>query len=76
MATDYSDLSVEEAVRAARASSRHRQVLDAAVAVMGNCAAEAFDGQGNYSNQADILFHKIGALVVPNNNTPPMPPGR
>ena len=63
MATDYSDLSVEEAVRAARAGSRRRQALD------------AFDGQGNYSNQADILFHKIGAVVVPN-NTPPMPPGR
>jgi hypothetical protein len=75
MTTDYSDLSVEEAVRAARASSRRRQVLDAAVAVMGYCAPEAFDGQGNYSNQADILFHKIGAVVVPN-NTPPMPPGR
>ena len=35
MATDYSHLPVEEAVRAARASSRRRQVLDAAVKVMG-----------------------------------------
>ena len=35
MATDYSDLPVEEAVRAARASSRRRQLLDAAVVVMG-----------------------------------------
>ena len=35
MATDHSDLPVEEAVRAARASSRRRQVLDAAVIVMG-----------------------------------------
>ena len=35
MATDYSDLPVEEAVRAARTSSRRRQVLDAAVKVMG-----------------------------------------
>ena len=35
MAIDYSELPVEEAVRAARASSRRRQVLDAAVAVMG-----------------------------------------
>jgi AcrR family transcriptional regulator len=35
MATDYSDLPVEEAVRAVRASSRRRQVLDAAVTVMG-----------------------------------------
>lgn len=35
MTTDYGALSVEEAVRAARASSRRRQVLDAAVKVMG-----------------------------------------
>ena len=35
MATDYSDLPVEEAVRAARTSSRRRQLLDAAVKVMG-----------------------------------------
>src|ERR1700758_2334181 len=35
MATNYSDLPVEEAVRAARASSRRRQVLEAAVIVMG-----------------------------------------
>jgi AcrR family transcriptional regulator len=35
MVTDYSDLPVEEAVRAARVSSRRRQVLDAAVKVMG-----------------------------------------
>lgn len=32
---DYGSLPVEEAVRAARASSRRRQVLDAAVKVMG-----------------------------------------
>jgi AcrR family transcriptional regulator len=35
MAVDYSRLPVEEAVRVARASSRRRQVLDAAVNVMG-----------------------------------------
>lgn len=35
MATDYSELPVEEAVRAARASSRRRQLLDAAAKVMG-----------------------------------------
>ncbi|OBB84054.1 TetR family transcriptional regulator [Mycobacterium colombiense] len=35
MVTDYSELPVEEAVRAARAGSRRRQVLDAAVKVMG-----------------------------------------
>lgn len=33
--SDYGSLPVEEAVRAARASSRRRQVLDAAVTVMG-----------------------------------------
>jgi AcrR family transcriptional regulator len=33
--TDYGALPVEEAVRAARTSSRRRQVLDAAVRVMG-----------------------------------------
>lgn len=35
MATDYADLPVEEAVRAVRNSSRRRQLLDAAVKVMG-----------------------------------------
>lgn len=35
MAVDYSELSVEEAVRVARTSSRRRQLLDAAVKVMG-----------------------------------------
>jgi AcrR family transcriptional regulator len=35
MAVDYSSLPVEEAVRAVRAESRRRQVLDAAVTVMG-----------------------------------------
>jgi len=35
VATDYSDLPVEQAVRAARASSRRRQLLDAAVIVVG-----------------------------------------
>lgn len=38
-------------------------------------APEAFDDQGNYSNQADILFRKIGAVVAPN-DAPPMPAGR
>jgi AcrR family transcriptional regulator len=32
--TDYGSLPVEEAVRAARTTSRRRQVLDAAVTVM------------------------------------------
>lgn len=35
MVTDYSELPAAEAVRAARAGSRRRQVLDAAVKVMG-----------------------------------------
>jgi AcrR family transcriptional regulator len=35
MTTDYSDRPVEEAVRAARTRSRRRQLLDAAVNVMG-----------------------------------------
>jgi len=46
-----------------------------AIAVAVTYAPEAFDDQGNYSNQADILFRKIGAEVVPN-DAPPMPPGR
>ena len=46
-----------------------------AIAVAATYAPEAFDDQGNYSNQADILFRKIGAAVVPN-DAPPMPPGR
>lgn len=36
MATDYSDLPAEEAVRAARTSARRRQLLDAAVTVMSD----------------------------------------
>jgi hypothetical protein len=31
--------------------------------------------KGNCSNQADILFRKIDAVVAPN-DAPPMPPGR
>ena len=47
----------------------------AAIAVAVTYAPEAFDDQGNYSNQADILFRKIGAVVAPN-DAPPMPPAR
>jgi CubicO group peptidase (beta-lactamase class C family) len=47
----------------------------AAIAVAVTYAPEAFDDQGNYSNQADILFRRIGAVVAPN-AAPPMPPGR
>lgn len=46
-----------------------------AIAVAVTFAPEAFDDEGNYTNQADILFRKIGAEVVPN-DAPPMPPGR
>ena len=46
-----------------------------AVAVAVTYAPEAFDDQGNYTNQADILFRKIAAEVAPN-DAPPMPPGR
>ncbi|CQD04973.1 lipoprotein LpqK [Mycobacterium lentiflavum] len=46
-----------------------------AIAVVVTYAPEAFDDQGNYSNQADILFRKIGAVMAPN-AAPPMPPGR
>lgn len=46
-----------------------------AVAVAVTYAPEAFDDQGNYRNQADILFRKIGAEVA-SNDAPPMPPGR
>src|SRR4051812_35139736 len=42
-----------------------------AIAVAVTFAPEAFDNQGNYTNQADILFRKIGAEVVPN-DAPPM----
>ncbi|CAM4391383.1 D-alanyl-D-alanine carboxypeptidase precursor [Mycobacterium basiliense] len=46
-----------------------------AIAVAATYAPEAFDDQGDYSNQADILFRKVGAEVAPN-DAPPMPPGR
>lgn len=46
-----------------------------AIAVAVTYAPEGFDDQGNYTNQADILFRKIGAELAPN-DAPPMPPGR
>jgi len=45
-----------------------------AIAVAVTFAPEAFDEQGNYRNQADILFRKIAAVMAPN-QAPPMPPG-
>jgi CubicO group peptidase (beta-lactamase class C family) len=46
-----------------------------AIAVAVTYAPEAFDDRGNYTNQADILFRKIGAAMTPD-DAPPMPPGR
>jgi AcrR family transcriptional regulator len=53
MATDYSDLPVEEAVRAARTSSRRRQVLDAAVEVMGKTGFHQMSMQ-DLAAEADV----------------------
>ncbi|MGC2653502.1 MAG: TetR/AcrR family transcriptional regulator [Mycobacterium sp.] len=73
MAVDYGDLPVEEAVRAARISSRRRQVLDAAVTVMSrngfhqmsmqNLAAEANVSVGliykYFGGKEDLLLATI-----------------
>lgn len=56
MATDFSDygsLPVEEAVRAARTSSRRRQVLDAAVKVMGKTGFHQMSMQ-DLAAEADV----------------------
>ena len=44
-----------------------------AIAVAVTFAQEAFDDQGNYRNEADMLFRKIGAELAPE-DAPPMPP--
>lgn len=44
-----------------------------AIAVAATYAPEAFDDQGNYRNEADTLFRKIGAELAPD-DAPPMPP--
>lgn len=73
MVVDYGALPVEEAVRAARTSSRRRQVLDAAVTVMGktgfhqmsmqDLAAEAKVSVGliykYFSGKEDLLLATI-----------------
>ena len=41
-----------------------------AIAVAVTYQPEAFDAQGIYANQADILFRKIGALVAPDDAPP------
>jgi CubicO group peptidase (beta-lactamase class C family) len=44
-----------------------------AIAVAVTFAPEAFDDQGNYDNEADTLFRRIGAELAPD-DAPPMPP--
>ncbi len=46
-----------------------------AIAVAVTYTPEAFDGQGNYRNEAETLFRKIGAELAPD-DAPPMPPGQ
>jgi CubicO group peptidase (beta-lactamase class C family) len=43
-----------------------------AIAVAVTYAPEAFDDQGNYHNEADTLFRRIGAELAPE-DAPPMP---
>jgi CubicO group peptidase (beta-lactamase class C family) len=44
-----------------------------AIAVAVTYAPEAFDDQGNYHNEAETLFRRIGAELAPT-DAPPMPP--
>jgi CubicO group peptidase (beta-lactamase class C family) len=44
-----------------------------AIAVAATYAPGAFDAQGNYRNEADTLFRRIGAELAPD-DAPPMPP--
>ncbi len=44
-----------------------------AIAVAVTYDPEAFDDQGNYRNEADTLFRRIGAELAPD-DAPPMPP--
>ncbi len=46
-----------------------------AIAAAVTYAPEAFDDQGNYRNEAETLFRKIGAELAPD-DAPPMPPGQ
>ncbi|MCV7170307.1 beta-lactamase family protein [Mycobacterium manitobense] len=46
-----------------------------AVAVAVTYAPEAFDDQGDYANEAEALFRRIGAELAPE-DAPPMPPPR
>jgi CubicO group peptidase (beta-lactamase class C family) len=44
-----------------------------AIAVAVTFAPEAFDDQGNYANEAETLFRRIGAELAPD-DAPPVPP--
>lgn len=46
-----------------------------AIAVATTFAPEAFDETGDYQNEAEALFRKIGAEMAPD-DAPPMPPRR
>jgi CubicO group peptidase (beta-lactamase class C family) len=46
-----------------------------AIAVATTFAPEAFDEQGDYSNQSEALFRAIGAEMAPD-DAPPIPPPR
>jgi CubicO group peptidase (beta-lactamase class C family) len=46
-----------------------------AIAVANTYAPEAFDSQGNYSNEADTLFRRIATELAPN-DAPPVPPAK
>jgi hypothetical protein len=46
-----------------------------AIAVAVTFAPEAFDGQGEYRNEAEPLFRKIGAQLAPE-DAPPVPPAK
>jgi CubicO group peptidase (beta-lactamase class C family) len=46
-----------------------------AIAVAATFDPEAFDGRGDYSNGADVLFRRIGAELAPD-QAPPVPPAK
>jgi len=46
-----------------------------AVAVANTYEPQAFDDQGNYSNEADTLFRRVATEMAPN-DAPPMPPAK
>jgi CubicO group peptidase (beta-lactamase class C family) len=46
-----------------------------AIAVANTYEPQAFDDQGNYSNEADVLFRRIAVEMAPN-DAPPLPPAK